>query len=113
MPTRERCPMIDKPSDKEAEYFMKEELTTIKRMRGEAAAKLQVEERERLKKLHWMRCPKCGMEMSEIDYRGVEVDACFSCGGMYFDKGEVEKLLDDEREQPGFLRKMVSQLYGK
>jgi hypothetical protein len=105
--------MIDKPSEKEDEYFKREELTTIKRMREDAASKLQVEERERLKKLHWLRCPKCGMEMTEIDYRDVEVDACFACGGMYFDKGEVEKLLEDERQQPGFLGRMVSNLFGR
>ena len=49
-------------------------------------------EKRRLAELHWMRCPKCGMELAEIDFRDVQVDACFACGGMFFDHGEVDKL---------------------
>ena len=47
-------------------------------------------ERERLKKLHLMRCPKCGMELINIDYRGIEVDKCSECQGIWLDAGEFE-----------------------
>lgn len=49
-------------------------------------------ERERLRQQHWMRCPKCGNELEEIVFRGVKVDKCFGCGGVYLDDGELEQL---------------------
>ena len=39
-----------------------------------------------------MRCPKCGMELQTIEYRAVAIDKCFSCGGLYLDDGELEKI---------------------
>ena len=46
-------------------------------------------ERDNLKQLHQMRCPKCGMELKEIEVRGVQVDRCFSCNGTWLDAGEL------------------------
>jgi Zn-finger nucleic acid-binding protein len=40
-----------------------------------------------------MRCPKCGMELREIDYREINVDKCFSCDGAWFDAGEIDLLV--------------------
>ena len=37
-----------------------------------------------------MRCPKCGMELSEIEYKGIKVDKCFECNGIWLDAGEME-----------------------
>ena len=102
--------MIYKPSEKEQEYFLREEAKRLRALREKARAEMEAAERERLKELHWMHCPKCGMELSEIEYRGVMVDACFSCGGMFFDKGEVEKALAGE--EPGTLRRLVGVLFG-
>lgn len=53
---------------------------------------LKAEELEALKRLHWMRCAKCGSELEEIVFRGVKVDKCFVCGGVYLDDGELEQL---------------------
>lgn len=103
--------MIDKPSDQEDEYFLRREIEKAKQAKLEAARKLEADEKERLKKLHWMHCPKCGQELSEIKFREVEVDACFGCGGMFFDKGEVEKALETQDE--GFLKRVTSTLFGK
>jgi len=98
-------------SDAEEEYFKREEIDRVKRDRESTARKTVVEERERLKKLHWMRCPKCGMELAEIDYRGVQADACFGCGGMFLDYGEADKIL--EWEEPTTVHRMFSALFGK
>lgn len=40
-----------------------------------------------------MKCPKCGQEMDPKVYDGVEVDRCFSCGGIFLDKGEMETVI--------------------
>lgn len=102
--------MTGTPSDREDEYFKRQELEQLKRAREEAARALAEQERKRLKELHWMRCPKCGLELAEVDYRGVVVDACFNCGGTFFDRGEVEKILD--AKEPGTMRRMISHLFG-
>ena len=90
-----------KPSENEEEYFARIEFERKKRLAAEREKKLKEEERTRLKELHWMRCPKCGMELAEIDYRKVRVDKCTSCGGVWLDAGELEQV--GEGEHSGFL----------
>jgi len=59
-------------------------------------------------------CPKCQKEPLSILHRaGVELDGCSHCGGLFFDKGELEKILANEKDggedsKPllGFLRKV-------
>lgn len=104
--------MSTRPSDNEQEWIHRQEAERLRKLREREAADTAEAEKRRLKELHWMRCPKCGMELAEIDYRGVEVDACFSCGGMFFDQGEVETLADDEHGG-GFLGRMTSALFGR
>jgi DnaJ-class molecular chaperone len=50
----------------------------------------------------WMKCPKCGGQMEEIDLAGIAIDKCQSCQGIYFDNGELDILLQS-RERDGFL----------
>ena len=99
------------PSNPEEEYFKREQIEKIRRAKHEAHQKLAVEAKSKAKELHWMHCPKCGMELTEIEYRGVQVDNCFNCGGMFLDVGEAEKIL--EFEEPGALGKMFGYLVGK
>ena len=89
--------MTDKPSKAEDEYFARQELERRKEWAKEQAKKMATTEKDRLKQLHFMKCPKCGMDMTMIELHGVKVDQCASCGGVFFDKGEVEQMLDHER----------------
>ena len=43
-----------------------------------------------------MICPKCADRMQAIEYRGVEVDRCTSCRGIWFDAGESHWLSGEE-----------------
>jgi len=79
-----------KPSDKEDEYFARLEIEKRKKREEEKLKKFAVEEKKRLKELHHMRCPKCGMKLSEIDYQGISVDKCLSCDGIWLDAGEID-----------------------
>jgi len=99
-----------KPSDSEDEYFQRQELEKLRKAREQAASQLAERERDELKELHWMRCPKCGLELSEVDFRKVKVDTCFGCGGMYLDQGEIDKILDSD--EPGMLGRMKSFVFG-
>lgn len=83
---------IDKPSKAEDEYFARQELERRKKWAQEQSAKMAVEEKERAKKAHWMKCPKCGMDLQEIELHGVKVDQCASCGGVFLDAGELEQI---------------------
>ena len=100
-----------KPSDSEQEWIQREEAARLRAAREDTARETVEAEKERLKQEHWMRCPKCGMELAEIDFRGIEVDACFACGGMFFDHGEVDKLTSDA--DTGILGKMTSAIFGR
>ena len=85
-----------KPSTPEEEFFALEEAEKKRKLALEQAKQVAEKERAELKELHYMRCPKCGMELQEIAFRGILVDKCFSCNGVYFDEGEVEKLLGED-----------------
>ncbi len=90
---REGEPRVTKkPTENEEEYFFRLEMERQREAVGRRREELDREERERLKALHFMRCAKCGMELTEIQFRGVKVDKCFSCGGIYLDDGELEQL---------------------
>ena len=39
-----------------------------------------------------MVCPRCGMTMDVEKAEGIEVDVCLSCGGVWLDQGELDKL---------------------
>ena len=87
------------PSDSEQEYFLKLELEKLREAQKAHAAKQQEAEKQKQKELHWMRCPKCGCELKEIEYRTIKVDYCGGCGGSFFDSGEITSLLKLEGEQ--------------
>jgi len=41
-----------------------------------------------------MNCPRCKIELKVEDYRGIEVDRCPQCQGMWLDYGELDQLED-------------------
>ena len=55
-------------------------------------------EKQRLREVHFMRCPKCGFELEEIQLRGVKIDKCFGCNGLWLDAGELEELTTRQHE---------------
>ncbi|MEK7196995.1 MAG: zf-TFIIB domain-containing protein, partial [Nitrospirota bacterium] len=67
--------------------------------------KLKADEKKKLKELHHMRCPKCGMELIEIDYKEIKVDKCSECEGIWLDAGELEAVAKLEK---GGLDKLFS-----
>ncbi len=89
--------MVGKPSEREEEYFARMEFERRKKLEEEKHGKLKEEDKKRQKELHYMRCPKCGMELIEIDYKGIKVDKCSSCEGIWLDAGELETISRLER----------------
>ncbi len=81
---------VSKPSNPEDEYFVREDAEKKRRIALEMKRQLASEQQAALRNLHYMHCPKCGMKMQEIRYGKMDVDACFSCGGVFLDKGEID-----------------------
>jgi hypothetical protein len=96
--------MPDKPSKNEDEYFA----------RRDAELLSQTKEHERMtredieRKTHYMKCPKTGHDLVTILIRGVQVDTCPTCGGLWLDAGELGTLL--KHEEPGLIRKVLGEL---
>lgn len=81
-----------KPSNTEDEYFVREDAEKKRKLALQVKKETEAAELKRLKELHFMRCPKCGLQMQEVKYSGVDVDVCFACGGVFLDKGELESI---------------------
>jgi Zn-finger nucleic acid-binding protein len=81
-----------KPSTSEDEYFVREDAEKKRRQALQAKKEKEAAELKQLRDLHHMHCPKCGLKMQEMKLRGVDVDVCFSCNGIFLDQGELEKL---------------------
>jgi uncharacterized protein len=86
-----------KPSEKEEEFFARMEFEKKKKIEEEKHQRLAGEEKTRLKQLHYMQCPKCGMELIEIDYKGIKIDECSECEGIWLDAGELETVAKLEK----------------
>jgi Zn-finger nucleic acid-binding protein len=54
---------------------------------------LKKDEALKQKELHWMRCPKCGANLSEQNLLGIQVEECPLCDGIHFDSTELQDLI--------------------
>jgi Zn-finger nucleic acid-binding protein len=60
-----------------------------------------------------MVCPSCSGELVELDRSGVRIDACRNCRGVWLDRGELDRILERERQVVGaaddeeFIREMT------
>lgn len=82
--------MPKKPSEHEEEFIARTEYERLKKIEEDKHKNLAEEEKKRRKELHFMKCPKCGMELIALDYKGIEVDKCAECEGIWLDAGELE-----------------------
>jgi hypothetical protein len=82
--------MPAKPSEREEEFIARKEYERLKKIEEEKHRNLAAEEKKKLKELHHMRCPKCGMELVAINYKNIEIDKCSECEGVWLDAGELE-----------------------
>lgn len=56
-------------------------------------------------------CPKCEKtRLHQVKKRGVEMDVCGHCGGIYFDEGELDQML--EGKEQGFFTQILVLIRG-
>ncbi|MBI3181801.1 MAG: zf-TFIIB domain-containing protein [Myxococcales bacterium] len=106
-------PEFEKPSSLEDEYFAREEIEKKRKLALKQADELAAREREERKKLHFMKCPKCGMDLQALKKGPVEIDTCFNCKGIWLDSGELEQLLSAGPEQSGGVMRAVLGIFRK
>ena len=82
-----------KPTEDEDAWFHKQEMERLRKQAAERSAAMAVEEKKKLKDLHFMKCPKCGHDLKEFEMKGVRLDRCGNCGGTWFDEGEIDEML--------------------
>ena len=100
-------PIEEKPSRNEDEYFLKLDAELIKERR----AKLDAERAKQERASHIMKCPRCGADLLEREYRGIKLDRCPECKGVWFDAGEVDLL--EHTSGPGLRRFFESMFWAK
>lgn len=45
-----------------------------------------------------MKCPSCNETLLMTEKKGIEVDYCPNCRGIWLDKGELEKMIERSAE---------------
>jgi Zn-finger nucleic acid-binding protein len=45
-----------------------------------------------------MKCPRDGTALSRVQLLGLELDKCHKCDGIWFDRGELERIRDAQVE---------------
>jgi hypothetical protein len=83
---------MPKPSHAEEEYILKQEALVRHKAAVEKARRMANEERDRLRREHYMKCPNCGMDLEALVYRGVTIDKCYHCNGTWLNAGALETL---------------------
>lgn len=85
-----------KPSEGEEEFFAREEAEKKRRLALQQVKTLAESEREKLRALHHMRCPRCGLLLAELKLRESIALRCFTCHGIFLDEAHVEELVKQE-----------------
>lgn len=88
--------MAMNPSDHEERWVREqEELLAKKRAAEETFEQRQAREEQEAaeRKSHFMKCPKCGYDLVEIDHDQIKVDRCTNCNGVWLDAGELDHVL--------------------
>jgi hypothetical protein len=86
-----------KSSESEDEYFARLEFERRKQIEEGKRKKMAVQEKQRQKELHFMHCPKCGMELIEVNYKTLKIDRCSACDGVWLDAGELDAAVELEK----------------
>ena len=94
-----------KPSHEEEEYFARQEMEKRQALAEKVRDQMQAGELDKLKQSHWNHCAKCGFEMHPIIFKGVTVEKCPNCGGIFLSAGELEQLAG---KQDGFIASVLS-----
>jgi ribosomal protein L37AE/L43A len=99
----------DKPINQEEEYFLKADMEKINTLRGKLDQSRKEENEKQRMTTHWMKCPKCGSDLEEVNHQEVMIDQCGGCKGIWLDAGELELLTQGKAAlTKGLLQKLFN-----
>jgi hypothetical protein len=92
----------DKQRAEEDRYFAQQEREKLAKLRNQAAPEAHA--------VAPGRCPRDGTNLIERNHLGVTLDDCPKCGGLWLDKGELERVFErkDEGWEQRWLRSVLS-----
>jgi len=79
---------------REDQYFAERDRQLVEQLRRARAEEAE----EQVKEAAQMRCPKCGSRLAQRRLRGVSVEECPSCHGVWLDEGELQQIASTETE---------------
>lgn len=53
-----------------------------------------------------LRCPIDGTELARVEFQGTRVDICRRCGGIWFDRGEIDTVIQGLMAEPARTRRL-------
>jgi uncharacterized protein len=92
-------------SDHDAHSILRKKMTDEDRYFAERDRELlekhkkvhEARDKDEQKKFHYMKCPKCGADLKEIEFiKDIMIDKCTECSGVWLDKGELRAILKRE-----------------
>jgi hypothetical protein len=95
-----------KPTEQEEEYFARLEFERRRKVLEERESQAAEEERQRILAVARGRCPKCGAELVPVPYRGIELDKCSRCQGVWLDFGELDQVVAEDTGLLGSVRRI-------
>lgn len=104
---------FDKPSSTEEEFFAREDIEKKRKLALQQSEEMAAKRREELMQLHYMKCPKCGMDLQTLTKGKVEIDTCFNCHGVWLDAGELDQIVAAGPEGGGKVMGAVLNLFKK
>ena len=108
--------MDERSRKREDDWFLQNEKKLLEEARkarekreAERRARETEGQRDKLKQLHWMKCPKCGHDLKTEALEGVEIDRCTFCEGFFVDAGELEVLFlkKGAGQRQSFMRRLL------
>ena len=97
-----------KPTQQEEEYFARLEFERRRDVLNERDTQTAADERQRILAVARGRCPKCAGELIPVPYRGVELDKCSRCQGVWLDFGELDQVVAEDTGFLGSVRRIFT-----
>ncbi len=83
----------------ENQYFRRKDDELIEKIRSKVLSESSVD--------LGLECPKCEGKLHESDYENIKIDVCDTCGGVWFDAGELAQVID-KNENSGWLSRLFN-----
>ncbi len=95
----------DRRKGLEEEYFHRQNREAIEKLRE----KMKVAEEAKAAGTSSMKCPRCDGALRERKVEEVSIDTCEKCGGVWLDSGELETLVNREKQSGGWFSRLGTQ----